>query len=78
MLSHEVPTGGINAHGTDEVLNIVITGANRGLGFAIAQCVVSLGHRVVLACRNEQKVRVLVSNVFVALQILWPDLVPEA
>lgn len=73
MLSNEVPTGGINAHGNDEVLNIVITGANRGLGFAIAQCVVSLGHRVVLACRNEQKVRALMSNEFAALQIPWSD-----
>lgn len=38
------------------ILNIVVTGANRGLGFAIANEMVALGHRTVLACRDKQKV----------------------
>ena len=37
-------------------LNVVVTGANRGLGFAIAERVTRLGHRVVLACRSEREV----------------------
>lgn len=37
-------------------LNVVVTGANRGLGFAIAERMARLGHRVVLACRSEREV----------------------
>lgn len=36
-------------------LNVVVTGANRGLGFAVAERMVGLGHRTVLACRNKQE-----------------------
>lgn len=37
--------------------NVVITGANRGLGFAIADYMLDIGeHRVVLACRSQQEV----------------------
>lgn len=39
------------------ILNVVVTGANRGLGFAIADRMAFLGHRVVLACRSECEVR---------------------
>ena len=35
--------------------NIVITGANAGIGFETAQSLVSAGHRVILACRNLEK-----------------------
>ena len=37
-------------------LNTVVTGANRGLGFALAARMARLGHRVVLTCRNEHEV----------------------
>jgi len=37
--------------------NVVVTGANRGLGFAIADHMLAIGgYRVVLACRNRQEV----------------------
>lgn len=39
------------------ILNVVVTGANRGLGFAVADRMACLGHRVVLACRSECEVR---------------------
>ncbi|CAN0526734.1 unnamed protein product [Ectocarpus sp. 12 AP-2014] len=38
--------------------NVIVTGANRGLGFAIADRMLKLGgYHVVLACRNEQEGR---------------------
>lgn len=38
--------------------NVVVTGANRGLGFAIADHMLDVGgYRVVLACRSQQEVR---------------------
>lgn len=38
--------------------NVIVTGANRGLGFAIAGYMLDVGgYRVVLACRNQQEVR---------------------
>lgn len=43
-----------------EVLHAVVTGANRGLGFAIADEMVSLGHRTVLACRDKNEVSPLI------------------
>lgn len=37
--------------------NVIVTGANRGLGFAIADRMLKLGgYRVILACRSEQQV----------------------
>lgn len=43
----------------DETLrNVIVTGANRGLGFAIADRMLTLGgYRVVLACRSRHEVR---------------------
>lgn len=35
--------------------NIVITGANTGIGFATAKILVEQGHNVILACRNLDK-----------------------
>ncbi|CAN0059005.1 unnamed protein product [Ectocarpus fasciculatus] len=36
--------------------NVIVTGANRGLGFAVADRMLKLGgYRVVLACRSEQE-----------------------
>lgn len=38
--------------------HVVVTGANRGLGFAIAGHMLAIGgYRVVLACRSQQEVR---------------------
>ncbi|CAN0467119.1 unnamed protein product, partial [Ectocarpus sp. 12 AP-2014] len=38
--------------------NVIVTGANRGLGFAIADRMLKLGgYRVVVACRSEQEGR---------------------
>lgn len=51
---NEIDRGG--GGGGGPILNVVVTGANRGLGFAIADRVADLGHRVVLACRGEQEV----------------------
>lgn len=51
--------GGIDGgggRGGRPILNVIVTGANRGLGFAIADRVADLGHRVVLACRSKQEV----------------------
>lgn len=50
--------GGFNGPGGSDVasLNVIVTGANRGLGFAIADHMACLGHRVVLACRSEREV----------------------
>lgn len=39
-----------------EACNVIVTGANRGLGFAIAERMVLLGHRTVLACRSKSEV----------------------
>lgn len=40
------------------VRNVIVTGANRGLGFAIADHMLDVGgYRVVLACRSQQEVR---------------------
>lgn len=37
--------------------NVIVTGANRGLGFAIADHMLDIGgYRVVLACRSQQEV----------------------
>lgn len=37
--------------------NVIVTGANRGLGFAIADRMLTLGgYRVVLACRSQEEV----------------------
>lgn len=47
-------------------LNVVVTGANRGLGFALAERMVGLGHRTVLACRNEQEAS---GNVFIQIVV---------
>ena len=33
----------------------VVTGANRGIGFAVAQRLGELGHRVVLVCRDRDR-----------------------
>ena len=44
------------SHGALASLNVVVTGANRGLGFAITERMARLGHRVVLACRSEREV----------------------
>ncbi|CAM9699085.1 unnamed protein product [Choristocarpus tenellus] len=41
----------------DGVLTAIITGANRGLGFALAERMSLLGHRVVLTCRGEDEGR---------------------
>lgn len=39
------------------VRNVIVTGANRGLGFAIADRMLDIGgYRVVLACRSQQEV----------------------
>lgn len=35
--------------------NILITGANAGIGFIIAKLAAGQGHKVILACRNSQK-----------------------
>lgn len=38
--------------------NVIVTGANRGLGFAIADRMLDIGgYRVILACRSQQEVR---------------------
>lgn len=43
--------------------NVVVTGANRGLGFAIAERMLALGgYRVVLACRSRHEVCVYVCD----------------
>lgn len=59
MGSHEVgDNDSLTACGhVDKILNVVVTGANRGLGFAIADGMLALGHRVVLACRDQREVR---------------------
>ncbi len=41
---------------------IVITGANRGIGFAAGQELVKLGHRVVFAGRNYEKLQTAVKD----------------
>ncbi|CAM9629006.1 unnamed protein product [Discosporangium mesarthrocarpum] len=60
--SHQRPQ---HVYGVDAteigVQNAVVTGANRGLGFAIAERMLELGHRVVLACRDEEEGRTAVS-----------------
>lgn len=50
------------SHGALASLNVVVTGANRGLGFAIAERMARLGHRVVLACRSEREVSTAVAR----------------
>lgn len=53
---HHLNRDGIFMGGNNHPLNVIVTGANRGLGFAIAERMVGLGHRVVLACRNPIEV----------------------
>jgi protochlorophyllide reductase len=39
----------------EETLNIVITGANSGIGFEACKRLAALGHTIVLACRTKEK-----------------------
>lgn len=58
----EGSAGGDRAPLPDENFrNVIVTGANRGLGFAIADRMLALdGYRVVLACRSRPEVCVCV------------------
>jgi len=42
--------------------NVVVTGANKGIGFEVAKQMAELGHFVYLGCRNEQSGLEAISN----------------
>jgi NAD(P)-dependent dehydrogenase (short-subunit alcohol dehydrogenase family) len=44
------------------MINVVVTGANKGIGFEVAKQMAELGYFVYLGCRNEQNGSEAISN----------------
>lgn len=55
-------------------MNIIITGASRGIGFSIAQVFAQHGHNIYITSRNEMKLY----NALQTLQQKYPDVVISA
>lgn len=50
---------------------VLITGANKGIGFATAKAFIEKGYHVVLAGRNEERLKIASSRLHNAPYVLW-------
>ena len=62
-----------NTSKKNKFLNIFITGATSGIGYQAALKLISLGHNIILPCRNLLRANEVLTNIFNQLRSDLPN-----